>query len=168
MAAIAQEAGVAVKTVYLAFETKSGVLRAVWHRLLRGEQDEVPIPGQAWFRQVVEEPDPERKLRIGAENSRIIKERVCDLMEALSIAARTEPDVAELWGRIQSDFRENQRSIVELLPLREGLDVEEAADVMWTINHPSVWQLLVGERGWTPERYERWLGDTLITLLLGR
>ena len=31
MAAIAAEAGVALKTVYLAFETKSGVLRALWN-----------------------------------------------------------------------------------------------------------------------------------------
>ena len=33
MAAIAADAGVALKTVYVAFETKSGVLRAVWHLL---------------------------------------------------------------------------------------------------------------------------------------
>ncbi len=34
MAAIASEAGVSLKTVYLAFETKSGLLRALWHVLL--------------------------------------------------------------------------------------------------------------------------------------
>ena len=38
MAAIAAEAGVALKTVYVAFETKSGVLRALWHLLLRGDE----------------------------------------------------------------------------------------------------------------------------------
>src|SRR4051794_4736072 len=166
MAAIAEEAGVALKTVYLAFETKAGLLRALWHLLLRGERDDVPIPGQEWFREVVEEPDPERKLRLGAHSSRIIKERAGDLMETLRGAAPSDPDTAELWGRIQSEFRENQRSIVELLPLKEGLDVEEAADIMWTINHPNVWQLLVRERGWTPERYEEWLGDSLIAQLL--
>ena len=37
MAAIAAEAGVALKTVYVAFETKSGVLRALWNLLLRGD-----------------------------------------------------------------------------------------------------------------------------------
>ena len=35
MAAIAADAGIALKTVYVAFETKSGLLRAVWHLLLR-------------------------------------------------------------------------------------------------------------------------------------
>lgn len=167
MAAIAEEAGVSLKTVYLAFETKSGVLRALWHLLLRGERDSVPIPDQAWFQQVVAEPDPVRKLEIGSRNSRIIKERAGDLMEALRSGAPTDPDLAELWARIQSDFHTNMRRVVEMLPLRDGLDVEEAADTMWTINHPDLWRLLVVERGWAPERYERWLVTTLSALLLG-
>ena len=47
MAAIAAEAGVALKTVYVAFETKSGVLRALWHLLLRGDEDDVPVVERA-------------------------------------------------------------------------------------------------------------------------
>ena len=47
MAAIAAEAGVALKTVYVAFETKSGVLRALWHLLLRGDEEDVPVGGAA-------------------------------------------------------------------------------------------------------------------------
>src|SRR6266545_1560110 len=64
MAAIAAEAGVALKTVYLAFETKSGVLRALWHLLLRGDEEPVPVGERPLFRAVLEEPDPERKLRL--------------------------------------------------------------------------------------------------------
>src|SRR3954449_4364603 len=81
MAAIAAEAGVSTKTVYLAFETKSGVLRALWHLLLRGERDDVRVSEQPWFREVVDEPDPERKLRLNARNSRVVKSRAADLME---------------------------------------------------------------------------------------
>ena len=43
MAAIAEESGVSLKTVYVAFETKSGVLRALWNFLLRGDQEEIPV-----------------------------------------------------------------------------------------------------------------------------
>ena len=47
MAAIAAEAGVALKTVYVAFETKSGLLRALWHLLLRGDEgDALEQPGE--------------------------------------------------------------------------------------------------------------------------
>ena len=47
MAAIAAEAGVALKTVYVAFETKSGVLRALWHLLLRGDERDAPVGPRA-------------------------------------------------------------------------------------------------------------------------
>src|ERR687884_2044258 len=59
MGAIAAEAGVALKTVYVAFETKSGLLRALWHLLLRGDEADIPIPDRPWYRQVLEETDPE-------------------------------------------------------------------------------------------------------------
>ena len=61
MEAIAGEAGVALKTVYVAFETKSGLLRALWNHLLRDGHDEVPVAEQPWYREVMEEPDPERR-----------------------------------------------------------------------------------------------------------
>jgi AcrR family transcriptional regulator len=170
MAAIAAEAGVALKTVYVAFETKSGLLRALWHLLLRGDRDDVPVGEQAWFREVVDEPDPERQLRMTARNSRLVKQRAGALMEILRSAAPTDPDIATLWDRIQTDFHANQRAIVESLDekgaLRPDLDVGGAADILWTLNHPNVWQLLVGERGWTADRFEDWLADALCSQLL--
>ena len=76
MAAIASEAGVAPKTVYSAFETKGGVLRALWHLLLRGDEADVPVMDRAWYREVLDEPDPERQLRLNARNSRVVKLRI--------------------------------------------------------------------------------------------
>jgi AcrR family transcriptional regulator len=172
MAAIAAEAGVALKTVYVAFETKSGLLRALWHLLLRGDEDDVPIPQRAWYREVVAEPDPERKLRLGAHNARLVKERAAALMGVIRSAAASDADAAELWSRIESDFYDNQRAIVQALDdggaLRDGLDVARAADIMWTLNHPDVWHLLVGARGWTPEAWEQWFADTVGEQLLKR
>jgi AcrR family transcriptional regulator len=172
MAAIAAEAGVALKTVYVAFETKSGLLRALWHLLLRGDEDDVPIPQRAWYREVVAEPDPERKLRLGAHNARLVKERAAVLMGVIRSAAASDADAAELWSRIESDFYDNQRAIVQALDdggaLRDGLDVARAADIMWTLNHPDVWHLLVGARGWTPEAWEQWFADTVGEQLLKR
>src|SRR5688572_29482976 len=72
VAAIAAEAGVALKTVYVAYETKSGLLRALWHLLLRGDQADVPVGERRWYQEVLEEPDPERQLRSNARNSRVV------------------------------------------------------------------------------------------------
>jgi AcrR family transcriptional regulator len=170
MAAIAAEAGVALKTVYLAFETKSGVLRALWNQLLRGDEGEASVAQRSWYREVVEEPDPQRQLRLNARNSRAAKTRIAGLLKVIREAAPVEPDTAALWERIQTEFHANQRVIVERLAerkaLRRGLDIDRATDILWTLNHPDVWQLLVAERGWTPEQYEQWFGDTACSQLL--
>ena len=171
VAEIAADAGVATKTVYLAFESKGGVLRALWNLLLRGEQDDRPVAEQEWYRQVLEEPDPERQLRLNARNSAQGKRRISSTLEVIRSAASGDAEIDVLWQRIQSDYRENQRAIVEQLAqhnaLSPGLDVERAADVLWTINHPNTWQMLVVQRGWTPEQYEQWSGDAACRELLG-
>jgi AcrR family transcriptional regulator len=170
MAAIATEAGVALKTVYVAFETKSGLLRALWHLLLRGDEADVPMGERRWYQEVLDEPDPERQLRRVAHSSRVVKERAGALLGVIRSAAATDADAGELWARIQADFHDNQRAIVEVLharkALRRGLSVARAADVLWTLNHPDLWLLLVGERGWTPREWERWFVETVRAQLL--
>jgi AcrR family transcriptional regulator len=170
MAAIADQAGVALKTVYLAFETKSGLLRALWHLLLRGDEEDSPVAARDWYRRVLEEPDPERQLRLNARNAKTVKLRIAPLIEVIRNAASVDPDIEVLWSRIQSDFYDNQRAIVKTLharkALRPGLDVTRAADILWTLNHPNVWQLLVVGRGWSPDRFEKWFADAAIAQLL--
>jgi AcrR family transcriptional regulator len=171
MEQVAAEAGVALKTVYVVFVTKSGLLRALWDLRLKGDQAEAAVAERPWYREVLEEPDPERQLRGNARNACIVKQRIAGMLKILRSAAPVDPDAEALWGLIQSDFYGNQRAIVESLHarqrLRPGLDVARATDILWTLNHPDVWLLLVGERGWTPEQWERWFADTACAQLLG-
>jgi AcrR family transcriptional regulator len=168
MAAIAREAGVALKTVYIAFETKSGLLRALWHLRLRGDEEDVPIGERTWYRTVLAEPDTERALRMGAHQARLVKERAGGLLVVIRSAALVDAEVRELWDRIEADFYANQRAVVQKLHDRGALrvDVARGADIMWTLNHPDVWRLLVGERGWTPAQWEQWCADTVCAQLL--
>jgi AcrR family transcriptional regulator len=170
MASIAKEAGVALKTVYLAFETKSGLLRALWHLRLRGDEDPSPVGERDWYREVLEEQDPARQLKLNARNGRRAKARLGALMEVIRGGARVDPDVGELWSNIQAQFLDNQRAIVQSLHARKalarGLSVERAADILWALNHPALYQLLVNERGWTPEQHEKWVADSTAAQLL--
>jgi AcrR family transcriptional regulator len=170
METIAAGAGVALKTVYVAFESKSGLLRALWNHLLRGGRDDVPVAEQPWYRDVLDEPDAAAQLRLNARNSRVVKERIGGVLEVIRNAAPIDADTGALWRRINAEFHANQRAIVERMAahgaLRPGLDVDAAADILWTVNHPDVWQLLVDARGWSPERYEQWCADLACAQLL--
>ena len=50
--------------------------------------------------------------------------------------------------------------------LRADVTVDEAADVIWATNAPEFYLLLVGDRGWSPERFEAWLAAAWARLLL--
>ena len=39
--------------------------------------------------------------------------------------------------------------------------------MLWTLIHPSVYSLLLEERGWSPEEYQRWLAGITSEQLLG-
>ena len=92
------------------------------------------------------------------------------MIEVIRSAAAVDPDIDALWARIGAEYLANQHAIVERIAekgaLRPGLDVDRAADILWTINHPTLWQLLVGERGWEPEAYEQWSAGAACSELL--
>ena len=170
VAAIAEGAGVALKTVYVVFETKSGLLRGLWNQRLRGEGGEAPVADQEWFREVLAEPDPVRQLELNARNSRAGKERVGALFEVIRAAAPLDGEIEELWERIQSEYRSNQGAVVASIAARgalaDGLELERATDILWTLNHPDLWQLLVGRREWSGDQYERWCAEAARSQLL--
>jgi AcrR family transcriptional regulator len=171
MEAIAGEAGVSLKTVYLPFSTKSGLLRALWDLRLKADDSDAPVVQHQWFLEVMNATDPVRKLHLNARNSRAAKTRIGPLFKVIRGAAEIDPDCAALWELIQRDFHANQRTIVESIHrnrgLRPGLSVARATDTLWTLNHPDVWNLLINERRWTAEQYETWLAQTSCAQLLG-
>ena len=169
VAEIAEEARVALKTVYAIFGTKAEVLRALWNLRMRGDEEPVPMAKRPWYREIVDEPAPQRRLALVAHNIRIVRERTAHVTEIVRQAAPADEQIAALWERFQREFYElGVRGIVETLE-RDGIlaaDLTTAADIGWTLTHPDLYQLLVRQRGWSPEAYERWLAETLCAQLI--
>lgn len=169
VAQIAEEARVALKTVYAVFGTKAEVLRALWNLRMRGDEEPVPMAERSWYREIVDAPDPPRRLDLVARNVRIVRERTAHVTEIVRQAAPADEQIAELWERFQREYYEvGVRGILETIE-RDGVlavDVTKATDIGWTLTHPDVYQLLVRQRGWSAEAYERWLADTLRTQLI--
>jgi AcrR family transcriptional regulator len=169
VAQIAEEARVALKTVYAVFGTKPEVLRALWNVRMRGDEDPVPMAERPWFREIVDEPDPRRRLDLVARNVRVVRERTAHVTEIVRQAAPADEQIAALWERFQREFYElGVREILETIE-RDGvlaMDLTTAADIGWTLTHPDVYQLLVRQRGWSAEAYERWIAETLRAQLI--
>jgi hypothetical protein len=51
--------------------------------------------------------------------------------------------------------------------LRADLSYRAARDILWTLTGSDVYRMLVRERGWSSQRYQDWLADTLVRTLLG-
>lgn len=167
---IAQEAGVAVETVYSAFGSKRMLLARLVDRAVGGDDEPMHILDRPGPRQVRSEPDQRRQLQLFAAGIAEIMERVGPLFGVMRGAAATEPEIAALLERLLSARRENLgmfvQGFVQSGPLRAGLSADEAADTVWTLTSAEVHHLLRVDRGWPLERYTHWLGDTLILVLL--
>ena len=50
--------------------------------------------------------------------------------------------------------------------LRAGLTADVAADIIWSMDSPEFYLLLVEQRGWSLESFERWLAEAWSRLLL--
>ena len=50
--------------------------------------------------------------------------------------------------------------------LAPGLPAERARDLIWLHTAPDIYRLLVRERGWTLDQYERWFAASLAAALL--
>ncbi len=167
IAAIAEAAGVSAETVYARFGNKRTVLGELVGRAVRGD-DPAPVPDQAGPRAILAATDQREQLRLFAADIVLRLERAAPLVAVVAGAARAEPELAELLGRLHAARMSNLRVLVDALaangPLR--LEAGEALETVWALTSPELHQLLATIRGWPRRRYCDWLASTLARLLL--
>jgi AcrR family transcriptional regulator len=170
VAAIARAAGVHVDTVYELVGRKPVLLRELIEQALSGTDHAVPAEDRPYVAAIRAEPDPRRKIALYAAAVRAMQARLAPLVLAVRDASATEPEAREVWRQLSDRRATNMRTFVRDLQaaggLREGLSIEEAADSVWATNSSDMYLLLTVDRGWSPDRYERWLTDTWHRLLL--
>ncbi|MEV4183513.1 helix-turn-helix domain-containing protein [Streptosporangium canum] len=168
MAAIARSAGVNTDTVYASVGAKPALFRLLVEAAISGEDHAVPAPERDYVRDIRAQPDAARKLAVYAAAMSRIHARLGPLFGVLQAAAPASPELAELWHEIAERRAANMRLLATDLAAtgRLRVEVEEAADVIWATNSPELYLLLVRDRRWTRERYERWLADSWCRLLL--
>jgi len=146
------------------------VLAQLLSRLVSGEPTGRSVLQTPGAQEVLGEPDPRRALAIFAAHMNEILLRVGPTHEAMKNAARTEPEVSELFSRAQKTRFQNMEAVAARLgkrgALRQGLSVEDAGRTIWVLASVEVRQLLIAQAGWSPQQYQAWLADTLSAALL--
>ncbi|MGE5376709.1 MAG: TetR/AcrR family transcriptional regulator [Bacteroidota bacterium] len=168
--AIAEKACVAPETIYATFKNKRNVLSFLFDISIGGDDEDIRLLDRPDPQAVLKETDQHRLLTLFARDITKILQRAAPVFEILRIAAKTEPEIAEL---VQSLVRERlanmnmvAKKVAENGPLREGLTRVHAAELIWSMTSPELYLLLTRDLHWTDEQYTHWLTDTLIRLLL--
>ena len=168
MTAIAHRAGVALDTVYASVGRKPELARLLIETAISGTDHAVPAEQRDYVQAVRAAPDAGTKIDLYAAAVAAIAPRLALVHSIIQQAAPGEPGLAALWDEIAERRAANMRRFVANLatvaPLR--LDPDQAADIVWATNANEMYQLLVNRRGWSPQRYERFLADTWRRLLL--
>jgi AcrR family transcriptional regulator len=160
---VAREAGVAVRTVYAAFGGKKPILAAICDEWL-AEAGVADVGGR-----VMGEADAGRRLELVAHLNRRQWELGQDVLPMLEAAAASDAEVARMLAGWKDARAGGIRDAIRPLAgaLRAGLSWEEAAATARALSAPEVYSELVRGEGWTPDRYEAWLGQLFRDVLLG-
>ena len=165
---IAAEAGVAVQTVYFTFHTKIALLSAVLETAVLGEGDTRAPHEREWFDDLKAEPDPRKALRHMVDGTKGIYPRVAPLLDTMRSG---DEEVRTLWAHSEQLRVEGYRLVVNELarkgPFRAGLDAAAATDVILALLSPDLYIYLAKDRGWPPERWQRWITNTLVEAIYG-
>lgn len=168
MTAVAERAGVALDTVYASVGRKPELARLLIETAISGTGQAVPAEQRDYVQAIRAAPDATIKINIYAAAMAAMAPRLALVLGIIQQAASSEPELARLWDQISERRAVNMRLFVTDLasvhPLR--LAAEEAADIVWATNAPELYRLLTDQRGWTPQRYERFLADAWHRLLL--
>jgi AcrR family transcriptional regulator len=164
--AVAARAEVSQQTVYNLVGGKATLFKAVYDVTLVGDDEPIPMAERPEMLRVLASPTARAALEGYASVSSLLWTRVGAFVRiATAQAAAGDPDLTSFVETIEGERATGTRNIVRFLAtrfgLRPGLDFDEAVDIVWVLSGPEVLDRMVGGRGWSVERFEEWLVETV-------
>jgi AcrR family transcriptional regulator len=156
--------------VYRLFSSKLGILKALLDVSIGGDDEPVSMLERAGTRATLSGREAEAMLSGFVRICRDVNTRTLVVYRILVSAAGSDPDASALLADLTRQRDEGQGQVARVLArrgaLRAGVSARDAADIVHALASPEIYQLLVADRGWSPERYEQWLHNTLVDQLL--
>ena len=163
--AIAAAAGVSRKTVFTAAGGKVELLSLALDWAIAGDDAPIAVVDRPEVQALLQLRDPAALLDGWARVLVGIDGRVAELFVAMEAAANLDPAARAVFDTSNDQRREGAAMIVAAVAslggLRRGLRRAEAVDIAWLLSDPVLYRRLVGGRGWTVARFEKWLAATL-------
>jgi AcrR family transcriptional regulator len=163
---VADEAGVAVQTVYAVFKNKRRLLDQLIESAIAGADEH---GAEQQVRAIAEEKDPRRRAEMDAAMSRSIIERVAPIVRVAQEAASSDSEFAKVFSEMKARRRAEMTEAVKVLGGPGGrlrMTGQRAAATLYVLYSPDVAALLMGDYGWSPAKYEKWLAEMLYGCLL--
>lgn len=160
MEAIAVRAGVATRTVYSAFGAKREILNLICERWLERAN------ARALAEEVLALPDAVDRVRGAARWLTALYSTDFDVARILDSAVDEDAVTREL---LQGKLRGRNHVLDRLIgSVREelGIPLRDARTILRALAATGVYGEFVVDSGWSPARFEAWLGDTLVAQLM--
>ena len=166
IAEIARKASVAVPTVYALYKSKEGILRSLMQTALFGPRFQT---ARAKLDGVT---DPVTLIALSAEVARAIYESESAELGLIRGSSAFSPALRKLEQEFEAIRFEMQQERVRLLfahgKHHRELTLEEARRILWMFTSRDLYRMLVHAGGWTPNQYQHWLSDAILSALVNQ
>ncbi len=159
----AAAAGVSPETIYASVGSKRGIIDA-----LLAQIDTEAVEGRLVALVRERGGTPEAALGVAAELSATFWARHGTLVRVLRNGV-ADPEIGEAWVARQAARRGLLYRLMARWPagvLRDGVDLEQAADIAWAMTSDELYGLFVELRGWSFEAFVAWEREALVRELL--
>jgi AcrR family transcriptional regulator len=170
IADIARAAGVSAETIYATFKNKATLLHRAWDITVGGDDQDIVLHERPEAMAIRGEPDLAKRMMLHAAFSTRTAQRIAPFQLMVAAAADAEPAAAAMLAEMGRQ-RLAGLTVMATEAVKTGqlaVDEQECRDVLWSMTDGMLWHRLVNERGWTNERFARWLGQMWVQLLVRR
>ncbi|HEY7273965.1 MAG TPA: helix-turn-helix domain-containing protein [Actinoplanes sp.] len=170
--AVAQRARVSPQTVYNVVGGKAALLKSVYDVTIAGDDEPVPMSDRPAYADIAAAPDARSAFDLYARIGREMLSRARPLITVIYVEGPgRDPELRAFVDKIEQEratgTAQMAHHIATRFGLRPGLTETEAADILWALTAPELADRFTRRRGWTLDRYERWLAQAMATALIG-
>jgi AcrR family transcriptional regulator len=169
IAAIAARAAVSAESIYKSFGTKAALAKTVFDITIAGDDEPVPVAERPNMQAIRAEPDVRRKIAMFVAGLAQRQQRTAKVQVAIRDGRHIDQSLEPIWATLDDEALTGMTALGQHLiqtgHLRPGIELDEVRDLLWNYLAIDHYERLVLRRGWTLDRYTRWLTQAITSAL---